>query len=179
MGIASILTGWKVAAALVTIPAVAQSDASDPAGASSTAVADMVTGILSYSRWDSAPNQIRLCITGTAPMTARLTARTLSGGRALTVIRMAPSAVTEGNCHAVYIGQMAPPDRARLINRLGGSAILSLTDADPLCEYGAMFCLRSTAQGVGFELNIDAVARSRVRVDPRVLALGRRSRGAP
>ena len=41
-----------------------------------------------------------------------------------------------------------------------------------------MFCLDVRDAGVGFETNLDAVARSGVRVNPRVLQLARRKGGA-
>jgi hypothetical protein len=41
-----------------------------------------------------------------------------------------------------------------------------------------MFCLDITPQGVSFELNLDSMARSGVRVNPRVLGLARRKEGS-
>jgi hypothetical protein len=177
MALGTIFISWQAATALSLVPIVAQSEIPSSADGPAVATADLVTNIISYSRWDNAPQTLRLCVTGTAPMAARLSARNLSAGRTMVVAHMAPSAVNAAGCHALYIGQLAAPDRARLINRIGASSVLTITDADIRCEYGAMFCLRVAAQGLTFDLNIDAVARSRVRVDPRVLALTRRNGG--
>ena len=46
--------------------------------------------------------------------------------------------------------------------------------ARELCRIGCMFCLDVRAEGVGFDSHPEAVARSGVRVNPRVLQLSRR-----
>lgn len=173
MALTTIIINWQVAAALSALPVAVQSDIPATPDGPAIATAEMVTSIISYSQWDNSPQTIRLCVTGTSNTVGRIASQRLRDGRNIVVAHMAPSAASPTSCDAIYIGQMAPPDRARLINRLGNST-LTLTDADPDCEYGAAFCLHATSQGLTFDLNIDAVARSRVRIDPRVLRLGRR-----
>ena len=55
---------------------------------------------------------------------------------------------------------------------------LSISERQELCQTDCMFCLDVRDVGVGFETNLDAVARSGVRVNPRVLQLARRKGGA-
>ncbi|MEK6542034.1 MAG: YfiR family protein [Pseudomonadota bacterium] len=172
MALSTIFINWQVAAALSALPIAVQSDIPSTPDGPAIATAEMVTSIISYSRWDNSPQTIRLCVTGTSATVGRIESQRLRDGRNIVVVHLAPSAASPTSCEVIYIGQMAPPDRARLINRLGNST-LTLTDADPNCDYGAAFCLHSTSQGLTFDLNIDAVARSRIRVDPRVLRLGR------
>ncbi|MEO7470390.1 MAG: YfiR/HmsC family protein, partial [Sphingobium limneticum] len=43
----------------------------------------------------------------------------------------------------------------------------------PDCGSGAIFCLLYAPQTLSFQLNIDAVSRSAVRIDPRVLRLSK------
>lgn len=173
MALATIFINWQVAVALSALPIAVQSDIPSTPDGPAIATAEMVTSIISYSQWDNSPLTIRLCVTGTSTTAGRIASQRLRDGRNIVVTRIAPSAASPASCDAIYIGQMVTPDRARLIGRLGNST-LTLTDADPNCEYGAAFCLHSTPQGLMFDLNIDAVARSRVRVDPRVLRLSRR-----
>ncbi len=179
MGIFSSAAAWPIALALGTSPIAVQTTI--PPGEDGTAMATsrLVGGILSYSRWPSQPDPVRLCVAGTSTRAALLGDVQLASGARINLSRRAPSAVTAEQCDALFIGAMAPPDRARLISRLGTAAIVTLTDDDPACEFGAMFCLRQTAEGLSFDLNIGAVSRSRVRIDPRVLALGRRAGGRP
>ncbi|MEQ1509682.1 MAG: YfiR family protein [Sphingopyxis sp.] len=173
MSFAAIALTWQVALNLSLLPITSQSEIPSGVDGRAIATADMVAAILSYSHWEREPQTIRLCVTGTSPQSSWIASRPLRDGRAMVVTRAAPTAASASACNAVYIGQMAAPDRARLINRLGND-VLTITDVDPGCEYGAAICLRTTAQGMIFDLNLDSVARSRVRIDPRVLGLGRR-----
>lgn len=170
----------QIALALASSHVAMQTPVPPGGDGAANSAARVVAGIISYAGWPAAePDPVRLCLTGTSQWTGALAAAELSGGRRLSVTRLSPTAVTPALCHAVYIGQMAPPDRSSLIRANGNSTILTITDADPQCEFGAMFCLRLTPQGMVFDLNVGAVSRSRVRVDPRVLALSRRERSAP
>lgn len=171
--------GWQIALALASSTVAMQTPVPPGTNGAALSAARIVSGILSYSGWPVDPDPVRLCLTGSSEWAGAVTSAELTGGRMLNVTRLAPSAVTPALCHAVYIGQMAPPDRSRLISSMGNSTILTITDADPQCEFGAMFCLRLTPQGMVFDLNVGAVSRSRVRVDPRVLALSRRERSTP
>src|SRR3546814_2028331 len=68
---------------------------------------------------------------------------------------------------------MPPGDRQRLIGWVRGRAVLTVTDDDPACLYGAMVCLARRPAGLGFSVNLDAIGRGPLRVDPRVLQIGR------
>ena len=50
---------------------------------------------------------------------------------------------------------------------------------DSPCTVGSLFCLRVSDQQVAFEVNLDSVARSGVRIHPSVLQLSRRRGGQP
>jgi hypothetical protein len=81
-------------------------------------------------------------------------------------------------CDAVYVGTVSAAERSRLIAQVNGQAIVTIVENDPNCLSGMMFCLQMRGGALTFELNFDAVSRSRVRVDPRVLALARRAGNA-
>ena len=59
-----------------------------------------------------------------------------------------------------------------------GQPLLTISEVAADCATGGMFCLDITPQGVSFELNLDSMARSGVRVNPRVLGLARRKEGS-
>lgn len=160
-------------AAMAVTPVATQSVVSDGADGASNAVADSVVGILSFTRWPRAADPIRLCLTGQSPWTGRIEGRQLVAGQALTIARREPAAVAEeiSGCDAVYLGRLPMADRRRLIAAAANQAVVTITDADPPCLSGTMFCLRMTEAGLVFDLNLDAVSRSRVRVDPRVLSM--------
>jgi hypothetical protein len=135
------------------------------------AAARVVQGILGYTRWPAAPRTLRVCIAGAARH-AGLIGAAPGPGPQITARRIAsPGAARAEDCEAVYLGAMAAADRAALLGRMRGQAVVTIDETDPSCRAGAMFCLRFARTDVGLELNLDAVSRSGVRVDPRVLRL--------
>ncbi|KAB0490200.1 YfiR family protein [Pseudomonas vancouverensis] len=145
------------------------------------AVTQVVLGILSYARWPVEPAQLRLCLVGPTEYTDDLVKGTTQAtGRPVTVKRLLadnPSIV--GDCDAVYIGKLTGEERARLFSALIGHPVLSISESDDQCTVGSLFCLRVGDEQVSFEVNLDSVARSGVRIHPSVLQLSRRKPAAP
>jgi hypothetical protein len=81
-------------------------------------------------------------------------------------------------CDGVYAGMLDDAAWRQLRARLESQPLLSISERQELCLIGCMFCLDVRENGVAFETNLDSVARSGVRVNPRVLQLARR-KGAP
>lgn len=144
-------------------------------------VTQVVLGILSYARWPIEPAQLRLCIVGPTEYTDDLVkGTTLATGRPVTVQRLLadnPSIASE--CDAVYIGKLTQEERGRLFASLTGRPVLSISESDDQCTVGSLFCLRVSDDQVSFEVNLDSVARSGVRIHPSVLQLSRRKPAAP
>ncbi|MET0948337.1 MAG: YfiR family protein [Pseudomonas sp.] len=144
-------------------------------------VTQVVLGILSYARWPVEPAQLRVCIVGPTEYTDDLVKGTTQAtGRPVTVRRLLannPSIV--GECDAVYIGKLTGEERSRLFASLTGRPVLSISESDDQCTVGSLFCLRVSDEQVSFEVNLDSVARSGVRIHPNVLQLSRRKSAAP
>ena len=144
-------------------------------------VTQVVLGILSYARWPVEPAQLRLCIVGPTEYTDDLVKGTTQAtGRPVAVRRLLadnPSIV--GECDAVYIGKLTSDERGRLFSSLTGRPVLSISESDDPCTVGSLFCLRVSDEQVSFEVNLDSVARSGVRIHPSVLQLSRRKPAAP
>jgi hypothetical protein len=167
---------------LLTGLAVAQSQA--PTGMAeqrAKSVTQVVLGILSYARWPVEPAQLRLCIVGPTEYTDDLVKGTTQAtGRPVIVRRLLadnPAIVSE--CDAVYIGKLTSDERSRLFAALIGHPVLSISEGDDQCTVGSLFCLRVGDDQVSFEVNLDSVARSGVRIHPSVLQLSRRKPAAP
>ncbi|MNB64554.1 hypothetical protein D3C87_819130 [compost metagenome] len=167
---------------LLTGAAVAQSQA--PTGVAeqrAKSVTQVVLGILSYARWPVEPAQLRLCIVGPTEYTDDLVKGTTQAtGRPVTVRRLLadnPAIISE--CDAVYIGKLTTDERARLFSSLIGHPVLSISEGGDQCTVGSLFCLRIGDEQVSFEVNLDSVARSGVRIHPSVLQLSRRKPAAP
>ena len=145
------------------------------------AVTQVVLGILSYARWPVEPSLLRLCLVGPTEYTDDLVKGTTQAtGRPVAVQRLLadnPSIV--GDCDAVYIGKLTGEERSRLFAALIGHPVLSISENDEQCTVGSLFCLRVSDEQVSFEVNLDSVARSGVRIHPSVLQLSRRKPAAP
>ena len=134
-----------------------------------------VWGIISYTQWPAAAPQVRLCVVGETAYAADLLAGgPVAGNRTVQAQRLqAPEGLAE--CDALYAGQLAPGQWAQLMAAWPAQQPLLTISEDPVaCREGSMFCLQLQASNVGFELNLDAMARSGVRVNPRVFGLIRR-----
>lgn len=140
----------------------------------SPAVARVVQSLVEYTRWPQPRSPLRLCIAGPAIHAARLDGLRLADGRTIERRVLPAAAFAPGSCDAVYIGQLPLPAQRQLTAALRGRGVLTVAEADPACRSQAMFCLSFAAQSVTFQLNVDAVARSGLRVDPRVLRLSGR-----
>lgn len=139
-------------------------------------VARTVGGIVSYTRWPAGQGQqpdqdaLHLCVSGDARHATRLRAAGANAGRAISVEPVAAGAST-ADCDILYLGGMPPQAWGRMVHGIRNRAVLSIAETDPDCRSGTMFCLELRGSGRGFLLNIDAIARSAVRIDPRVLRL--------
>ena len=60
------------------------------------------------------------------------------------------------------------------MQRISGNSILSISENDSECSAGSAFCLLIDGDQASFKVNLDALARSGVRVHPNVLQLARK-----
>lgn len=167
---------------LLTTGVLAQAEASvGMAEQRAKAVTQVVLGILSYARWPVEPSQLRLCVVGPTEYTDDLVKGTTQAtGRPVDVRRLlaeSPAIVSE--CDAVYIGKLTNDERSRLFTSLIGHPVLSISEGGDQCTVGSLFCLRVGDDQVSFEVNLDSVARSGVRIHPSVLQLSRRRAATP
>ncbi|WP_349747078.1 YfiR family protein [Pseudomonas frederiksbergensis] len=144
-------------------------------------VTQVVLGILSYARWPVEPQQLRLCVVGPTEYTDDLVKGTTQAtGRPVTVRRLlADNPVIASECDAVYIGKLTGDERSRLFASLTGRPVVSISEGGDQCTVGSLFCLRVGDEQVSFEVNLDSVARSGVRIHPSVLQLSRRKPAVP
>jgi len=173
-----------LAVALCLLTGVAAAQTPAPAGMAeqrAKSVTQVVLGILSYARWPVEPAQLRLCIVGPTEYTDDLVKGTTQAtGRPVIVRRLLadnPAIVSE--CDAVYIGKLTTDERSRLFASLIGHPVLSISEGGDQCTVGSLFCLRVGDEQVSFEVNLDSVARSGVRIHPSVLQLSRRKSAVP
>ena len=158
----------------MSVQAASQTLVEDGTGGMARAVNRMVGGIVSYARWPdgSATTARVMCLVGSPRLTERM-APDVPGPGSVVVRRLTAEAVTaRTDCDILFLGRMPVADRRQLIAWVRGRPILTITDDDAACIYGAMFCLSNRAAGLSFSVNLDAVGRGPLRIDPRVLRIG-------
>ena len=174
------LIGASLTTPQMSAQAASQTIVEDSEDGMARAVNRMVGGIVSYARWpDELPDATRvMCVIGTPRLTNRM-APDVPGAGSVLVRRLSAATVTgRADCDILFLGRMAMADRRQLIAWVRGRPILTITDDDAACIYGAMFCLSNRAASLSFSVNLDAIGRGPLRIDPRVLSIGR-SAGGP
>ena len=175
---------WLLSACLLLLsaPCFAQPEASaNMAEQRAKAVTQVVLGILSYARWPVEPTQLQLCVVGPTQYTDDLLkGATQLSGRPVHVRRvLANNPAITTDCNALYVGTLSDAERSQLFASLSGKAVLSISEQGDQCTVGSLFCLRVGDEQVSFEVNLDSVARSGVRIHPSVLQLSRRKAVEP
>jgi hypothetical protein len=164
------------AAALLTAPGRAVSNPGSDDSPHAGAVVRTVRSLVEYTRWPQPPNPVELCIAGPASHAGQLDAVRLGDGRTMQRRAVAASPAALAGCDVVYIGKLPLAGQRQLTAAVRGRGVMTVTEADPECRSEAMFCLIYPAKGLSFRLNIDAVSRSGLRVDPRVLRVSQGGR---
>lgn len=144
-------------------------------------VAQTVLGILRYVRWPQESPLVQLCIVGPTEYADELTKAqpfTLPGGRQVAVRREAASEVSS-DCRVIYIGALDDEAWRKMFLRLPGRNVVTIGERREQCQAGGMFCLDVREKELSFEVNLDSVDRSGVRVHPNVLLLARRKGRSP
>lgn len=154
-------------AALAKAPA-----AVDPGRVSVTTV---VAGIVSYTRWPSQPPSIRFCTVGQGRgVDELLGAVDLGSAQRSVPVRAATS---DGDawkeCDVIYFGALASSAMRDALQRAAGRPVLMIGEGAEFCSDGGMFCLDAGTTAARFTVNLDAVARSGLRVNPSVLLIAR------
>ncbi|WP_298830377.1 YfiR family protein [uncultured Piscinibacter sp.] len=168
-----------LACALSAATATAQSS-SAPAAAPRASVAVVVAGIISYTRWPADVAAIRLCTVGRGPGIDELLLRAAEIGSVQrpVVVRPAVNAAEAGSeCDAVYVAGVDAAAGRQLLRSMAGQPVLMLGEGAEFCSDGGMFCLEPAAVSIRFNANLDAIARSGLRVNPLVLRIARSAIG--
>lgn len=140
------------------------------------AVTTVVVGIISYARWPSEPKPIRLCVTTPTQYAEGLFDPILLSAPRPIKARRVPfdSPLLSTGCDVIYLGNINADQKQNFIQRINGHAILSISESDDECSAGSAFCLQIDGDQASFKVNLDALARSDVRVHPNVLQLARK-----
>lgn len=146
-------------------------------GKHDAAVARTVGGMISYTRWPAERAVLHICVSGATAHAAGLGRIDDMIGRQVEARRLPPGNPAQ-DCDVLYLGTMGTAERQRVMRSIRDRPVLSIAEADPECRGGTIFCLQVLPDRIGFRLSIDAVSRSAVRIDPRVLRIALPEGGA-
>ncbi|RDB38221.1 YfiR family protein [Enterobacter cloacae] len=137
-------------------------------------VRSIVSGIVSYTRWPSLSGQPKLCVYASSHYTQALSSEEGQSELPYTpvIVRNDQEALS-ATCDAIYFGAESPAKQLELISQYQGRALLLISEQNPECVIGSAFCLIINHNQVRFSVNLDALTRSGVRVNPDVLMLAR------
>jgi hypothetical protein len=170
MGSLAVLSAGPMAHLPVTPVSVEYGNGSD---AVASATARVVTAIASYTRWPASQTDLRLCVIGAADHANLFGSIGSIAGKQTETVRIGPESAARSGCNILYLGHLSAEGLRAQTAWARDRSILTIAEADPACRSGAMFCLVYLDDGLTFDLNTDAISRSGLRVDPRVLRLGR------
>ena len=137
-------------------------------------VRSIVSGIVSYTRWPSLSGQPKLCVYASSHYTQALSREEGQSELPYTpVIVHNDQEALSATCDAIYFGAESPAKQLELISQYQGRALLLISEQNPECVIGSAFCLIIDHNQVRFSVNLDALTRSGVRVNPDVLMLAR------
>jgi hypothetical protein len=135
------------------------------------AAARIVRSFIDYTRWPSQANPATICVAGPAVWSGQLDGMVLGDGRRTTRKAVSVAAVAGSGCNVVYMGRVEQRAAQAAFATVRGKGVLTIAENDPQCRSQAMFCLLPGRETLGFAINIDAVSRSGLRIDPRVLRM--------
>ncbi|WP_338445766.1 YfiR family protein [Pelagerythrobacter marensis] len=135
-------------------------------------VARMMTLLAGFTHWPDRPESLRLCVVQPADHAGGLTASGFARETGIRTTLVTARTVAEENCQIVYVGRMSIAEQRAITDAFRDRPTLTVAENDPACRSRAMVCLLFGTDSLSFRLNIDAVSRSRVRIDPRVLRMG-------
>jgi hypothetical protein len=168
--IGQALACWSLLLAAVAPTPVAMSIGGG-SDAVALATARMVRSFIDYSRWPVRPEPMTLCVVGSPSNAGRLDELALGDGRRVAVRAISPGALAASGCDVAYFGRVDPVIMRQALIAVRGKGVLTIAENDPQCRSQAMFCLRQDRASLAFGVNIDAISRSGLRIDPRVLRI--------
>lgn len=146
-----------------------------------TQVNRMVSGILGYARWPTPIETYRFCEAGEL-LYLRDDRDSLQRifGRGLDIKLLGrDDSAQAAQCDVLYLGNLPPQSRHKFLGVALGKPILTIAENDSSCAGPSMFCIAVQGTEVDLLANLDAISRSTIRINPKVLQLVQRRQGQP
>lgn len=138
---------------------------------------DLLAGIIQYTQWPAPKEPLRLCVDQGDPDTAAITAyfsehREQHPHVQASVQHVQGATLDElGACQVIYFGKSTARTLPALLAQLSSRPVLTVGQGEDFCTDSGLFCLIDTTTGTRIGANLDAIARSGLRINPRLLRL--------
>ncbi|SVG33189.1 Uncharacterised protein [Shigella sonnei] len=134
----------------------------------------VVSGIVSYTRWPALSGPPKLCIFSSSRFSTALQENAATSLPYLPVIIHTQQEAMISGCNGFYFGNESPTFQMELTEQYPSKALLLIAEQNTECIIGSAFCLIIHNNDVRFAVNLDALSRSGVKVNPDVLMLARK-----
>lgn len=169
-----VLLGFLLSCRLV-VPESAES--ATPAEADVKAA--FVLNFIKFVEWPasafrSPEDPILLAIMGDDPTAAaigRLEGKTVSGRRL--VIRWVPGIAAIDPCHVLFVGASGKPELSSLLGAVQKKPVLTVADFEGFAARGGAIGFTRQSDRIGFEINDEAARDAGLKVNAKLLYLGR------
>ena len=136
--------------------------------------------ILSFVEWPSGPGTpdapFRVCVAAdyqiAFPLTEELRGIKVNGRRI--DVQMVRKVESLTDCQLLFIGSPEPKLRARLLESVKGTQMLTVGDDPGFLEAGGILEFTATGNTMQFAVNLPAAKRAGLKIDARLLSLARR-----
>jgi hypothetical protein len=126
------------------------------------------------SAFRSPEDPVLLAVIGDDPTAAaveRLDGKSVSGRRL--VVRRAPGASAVDPCHVLFIGASGKPELPALLGAIRQKPVLTVADFEGFAGRGGAIGFIRQSDRIGFEINEDAARDAGLKVNAKLLYLGR------
>lgn len=141
----------------------------------------LISGIMSYTTWESSQDQINFCKIDGSPkfISANIFNPTSpliqpSNVKILNLesneLTSDPPSINNYHCDVLYFVNTDDHLQQKIISQTT-SRHLSISENNPECTIGSSFCLYYRNQRFSFQVNLNSLKRSKIRVNSKVLML--------
>jgi hypothetical protein len=139
--------------------------------------AAFIHNIAKFVEWPALPragDSLRLCIMGQSPLAE--TAGLLAGkhiGELVWEVRRIGFRESLQECHVLFIAASESDNLRSILKDIRGSGVLTVGDSGGYAERGVMVNFYPEENKVHFEINVDVVRRSGLKISSQLLKLAR------
>lgn len=173
---ALLSAAFCIAPALAAAQNSATDHAHNLAGAETPlSTAAIVAGILNYTAWPGPSRSLSACITRSSREAHDLLQQLEQSKirHPLLLLRVEANSPLPEACDLVYFEGWSGPAARSALRKLDRKPVLTIGHEPEFCSDGGLFCLSKAGSSTRFEVNLDAVTRSGLRVNAQVLRLAK------